>query len=193
MLRTLYDRLLAAAGHRHAPWWLALVAFAESSIFPVPPDVLLLPMVLAARHQWLRFATICTLASVVGGVAGYAIGAFLFETVGRPLIDLFGQDGTFEAFRAKYNEFGAWIVFSAGLTPLPYKVVTIASGAVRLDLIVFILASVLARGLRFFIVAGALWYFGPIIRLYLERYLWLASFLILAAAVGAMALAKVIL
>jgi membrane protein YqaA with SNARE-associated domain len=176
--------MLAAAAHRHAGWWLALVSFVESSIFPIPPDVMLVPMVLAARERWIRIALICTGASVAGGLAGYAIGLFLFETVGQALLDFYGHAGKFSAFGEMYNEWGAWIVFGAGLTPFPYKVITIASGVTRLDLLVFILASVLARGIRFFVVAGLLWRFGPAIRKVLERHLGPLAFLFFVLLIG---------
>ena len=171
MLRSLYERTLAAAAHRHATGWLALVSFIESSVFPIPPDVMLIPMVLADRARWIRIATVCTLASVAGGVAGYAIGLFLFDTIGQALLDFYGYASKFATFGEMYNEWGAWIVFGAGVTPFPYKVITIASGVTRLDLLVFVVASVLARGLRFFIVCGLLWKFGPTIRGFLEKHL----------------------
>ena len=128
MLRSLYERTLAAAAHRHATWWLALVSFVESSVFPIPPDVMLIPMVLADRTRWIRIATVCTLASVAGGVAGYAIGLFLFDVIGQALLDFYGYGAKFATFGEMYNEWGAWIVFGAGVTPFPYKVITIASG-----------------------------------------------------------------
>lgn len=184
MLSDLYRRTLAAAAHRHARWWLALVAFAESSVFPVPPDVMLVPMVLADRDRWIRDAAVCTLASVAGGMAGYLIGYGLFEAVGRPVLDFYGHAGAFDSFAARYAAWGAWIVFAAGITPFPYKVITIASGAVMLDPLVFLVASLLARGLRFFLVAGLLWWFGPAIRNLLERYLGLVTVVFLVLLVG---------
>jgi membrane protein YqaA with SNARE-associated domain len=184
MLRSLYERTLAAAGHRHASAWLALVSFVESSIFPIPPDVMLIPMVLADRTKWIRIAAICTLASVLGGLAGYAIGLFLFDTIGQALLDLYGYGEKFAAFGEMYNEWGAWIVFGAGVTPFPYKVITIASGVTRLDLLVFVIASVLARGLRFFLVCGLLWRFGPAIRSFLEKHLGPLTVLFFVLLIG---------
>lgn len=184
MLRSLYDRMLSAAAHRHARWWLALVSFIESSVFPIPPDVMLVPMVLADRERWIRIAAICTVASVIGGLAGYAIGVFLFDAIGRMLLDFYGYADKFTKFGEMYNEWGAWIVFGAGLTPFPYKVITIASGVTRLDLLVFILASVLARGIRFFVVAGLLWRFGPAIRAVLERHLGPLTVLFFVLLIG---------
>ena len=171
MLRRLYDWTLDLAGHRHALWVLAAVAFIESSVFPVPPDVLIIPMVLAARGQAWRIAAVATVASVVGGGLGYLIGAALFETLGRPLLEFYGQMASFEEFRRIYDEWGAWIVAGAGFTPFPYKVVTIASGVADLDPVTFMAASAVSRGARFFLVAALLWKFGPPIRVFIEKYL----------------------
>lgn len=171
MLRPFYDWTLRVAGDRRADWWLALVAFVESSVFPIPPDVMIVPMVLADRRRAWRIAAIATVASVAGGLLGYAIGSLFFDAIGRPILNLYGYAEKFTDFAARYNDWGAWIVFGAGITPFPYKVITIASGVTRLDLLVFVVASVLARALRFFVVAGLLWHFGPSIRRLLERYL----------------------
>jgi membrane protein YqaA with SNARE-associated domain len=175
-LRALYDWAMAQAEQPYALWMLALIAFVESSIFPIPPDVLLLPMVLAARRRAWLIATVATVASVAGGMLGYAIGALLFETVGRPILELYGYLERFTEFRAAYNDWGAWIVFGAGLTPFPYKVITIASGVTGLDLVTFTVASVLSRGLRFFAEAALLWWFGQPIRRFIETNLgWLTG------------------
>jgi membrane protein YqaA with SNARE-associated domain len=171
MLRSIYERTLAAAEHRRAIWWLAVVSFIESSVFPIPPDVMLIPMVLADRDRWIRIAAVCTIASVAGGMAGYAIGSFLFDSIGHALLEFYGYGDKFAHFGELYNEWGAWIVFGAGVTPFPYKVITIASGVTHLDLFVFVAASVMARGLRFFVVCFLLWKFGPAIRGFLEKHL----------------------
>lgn len=173
MLRRLYDWTMAFAAGRHAEKALAAVSFAESSFFPIPPDLLLIPMVLAERAKALRFAVLCTVASVIGGIAGYLIGAFLFEQLARPILEFYGYGDRFEVFASWYNEWGAWIVFTAGLTPFPYKVITIASGATGLDFLVFIVASVASRGIRFFVVAGLLYWIGPPIRTFIEKRLGL--------------------
>ena len=174
MLRALYDWTMQLGASRHAVWALVLIAFIESSFFPIPVDLLLIPMVLAARERAWRLATICTLASVAGGYFGYFIGFSLFETVGRPIIDFYGFQETFARFTERYNEMGAWIVAVFGVTPFPYKVVTIASGVTQLDPLVFGIASLGSRGIRFFLVAALIWYFGPPIRLFIEKYLgWL--------------------
>lgn len=162
---------MALAAHRHALLALALISFAESSVFPIPPDVLLIPMILAARERAWTIALVCTVASVAGGVAGYGIGALLFDTVGRPIVEFYGYLDRFHEFQARYEEWGAWIVAGAGFTPFPYKVITITSGVMHLDFAVFMIASVLSRGARFFLVAALLWYFGPPIRSFIERYL----------------------
>lgn len=176
MLRGLYDWTLELAAHRHAVWALAAVAFVESSVFPIPPDVLLAPMILAVRQRAWLLAGICTVASVLGGYFGYGIGALLFDVVGQPIFDRYHLNDAYEVFKAQYNDKGFWIVASFGLTVLPYKLVTIASGAVDMNPVLFGIASVASRGLRFFIVAGLLWYFGPPIRAFVERYLgWVVS------------------
>ena len=184
MLRPLYDYTMRLAGHRRAMPALAAVSFIESSVFPIPPDVMLIPMVLADRRRAWLIALVCTLASVAGGLAGYAIGYFLWETVGQPIIELYGRLDQFQDFQGMYNEAGAWIVFFAGVTPFPYKVITIASGVTQLDLLVFTIASVAARGLRFFIVAALLWYFGPPIRAFIEKRLGLLFVLFCVLLVG---------
>ena len=173
-LRGLYDWAMAQAERPYALWTLALISFVESSVFPIPPDVLLIPMVLAAPTRAWLIAGVCTVASVLGGFAGYAIGALLFEALGQPILAFYGYLERFAEFQVRYNEWGAWIVFGAGLTPFPYKVITIASGVTGLDLPTFGVASVLARGLRFFAVAALLWWFGPPMRRFIERNLgWL--------------------
>lgn len=171
MLRRLYDWTMSLAAHRHALLALTVISFVESSVFPIPPDVLLIPMILAARERALLIATVCTVASVAGGVAGYAIGALLFDTVGQPIVEFYGYMDRFHEFQGRYEEWGAWIVAGAGFTPFPYKVITITSGVMHLDFTVFMIASVLSRGARFFLLAALLWYFGPPIRRFIERYL----------------------
>ena len=184
MLRRLYDWTMGLAGHRRALPVLGLVAFIESSVFPIPPDVMLIPMVLAARRRAWLIAGVCTVASVAGGLAGYAIGLFLWQTLGQPLIELYGYGHEYERFAAAYNERGAWIVFVFGITFFPYKVITITSGATALGLGPFLLASVIARGLRFAIVAALLYYFGEPIRAFIERYLTLLTTIFVALLVG---------
>ncbi len=173
MIRSLYDWTLSLARHPHALWALAFVAFLESSVFPIPPDVLMIAMIVAAPSRAFVVAGVATVASVLGGLAGYWIGYGAFETVGRPVLEFYGKEDYFAEFQARYNEWGAWAVLIAGVTPFPYKVITILSGATALSLPVFILASIVARALRFFIVATLLWKFGPPIRDFIERRLGL--------------------
>lgn len=190
MLRRLYDWTLSWAAHPHALWVLAVVSFVESSVFPIPPDILLIPMVIAAPSRAWLIAGVCTVASVAGGMAGYAIGAFAFETLGEPILTALGKADSFGGFQSRYNEWGAWAVLIAGITPFPYKVITILSGATQLSLPVFIVSSIVARGLRFFIVAGLLWKFGPPIRDFIEQRLGLMFTLFLALLIGAFVLLK---
>ncbi|QYK40103.1 MAG: DedA family protein [Paracoccaceae bacterium] len=173
MIRRMYDWTLALAAHRHAIWWLAAVAFVESSVFPIPPDILMIPMIIAAPRRAFLIAAVATLFSVLGGLFGYWIGAVLFESVGLPVLTFYGKTDGFTTFAQAYNDWGAWAVLIAGVTPFPYKVVTILSGSTGLSLPVFILASILARGLRFFVVAALLWRFGAPIRDFIERRLGL--------------------
>ena len=184
MLRKLYDWTLSIAAHRHARWWLAAISFAESSFFPVPPDVALMPMVLAERKRAFEYALICTIASVLGGIAGYAIGYFLFDTVGAWILDVYGYHEKFAAVQESYNAYGAWNDFTAGLPPIPYKIFTIASGVTQLNLAVFFIASCAARGLRFFAVAALLWWFGPPIRAFIDKYFGLLSILFVILLIG---------
>ncbi|ESR24156.1 YqaA family protein [Lutibaculum baratangense] len=190
MLRRLYDWTMSIAAHRGAPWALGVVSFLESSIFPIPPDLLLIPMVLAERAKAWAYATLCTVASVIGGLAGWAIGAFLFQALAEPILGFYGYGEKFAEFALRYNEWGAWIVFFAGVTPFPYKVITIASGATGLPLPVFIVASVLARGLRFFVVAALLYFVGPPIRDFIERRLGFVFTLFVVLLFGGFALVK---
>lgn len=184
MLHSLYDWTMDLSGRRHALTALAVVSFIESSVFPIPPDVLLIPMVLAARERAWLIAAVCTITSVLGGLAGYGIGLFLFEQIGRPLLEFYGYTDRFGDFQAYYNDWGAWAVFIAGTTPFPYKVITILSGVTALSVPVFLVASVLARGIRFFLVAGLLWYFGEPIRAFIERRLGLLFTLFCILLIG---------
>ena len=184
VLRPLYDWTMSLAGHRHALAGLAFVSFIESSVFPIPPDILMIPMILAARDQAWRIALVAMVASVLGGLVGYAIGAGLYETVGRPLLDFYGYAQKFTDFQAVYEEWGFWFVAGAGFTPFPYKVITIASGVMDLDLATFSIASVVSRGARFFLLAALLWYFGPPIRRFVENNLPLLATLFFLLLLG---------
>ncbi len=193
MLRRTYDWAMGLAGHRHALWALALIAFAESSFFPIPPDVLLIPMVLAARARAWRIAAVTTVASVLGGLAGYGIGAGLYEAVGQPIVEFYGMVERFEALRDRYNDWGGLIVFTAGFSPIPYKIFTISSGVAGLDLATFLAASAISRGARFFLVAALLWYFGEPIRVFIERNLPALTLVFCILLVGGFVLLKYVL
>jgi len=193
MLRRLYNRTLALAASPRAPWWIAAVAFAESSFFPVPPDVLLLLMGLARPRRAWHYAAICTAASVAGGALGYAIGYFIFDQVMSTGIAhaLFGND-PLGAFQAWYAQWGLWVILIKGLTPIPYKLVTIASGAAKFDFWVFMAASLVTRGTRFFLVAALLRYFGDAARDFIEKWLTLATSLLAAGIVGGLLMVRLL-
>jgi membrane protein YqaA with SNARE-associated domain len=192
MIRRLYDWTMALAAHPQALWWLAAVAFVESSVFPIPPDVLMIPMIIAAPRRAFVIAGVATVASVLGGLFGYWIGAALYDSLGLPVLEFYGKTGTFETFAATYNAWGAWAVLIAGVTPFPYKVITILSGSTGLSLPVFLAASTLARGLRFFVVAVLLWRFGAPIRDFIERRLGLMFTLFVLLLVGGLAMPRVL-
>ena len=173
MLRSLYSWTLSLATSPYALWALAVVAFVESSFFPIPPDVIMIPMIIAAPRRAFLIAGVATVASVLGGLFGYYIGYGLFEAVGRPIFEFYGKDAAVAEFSAKFNDYGPWAVLVAGVTPFPFKVITIMSGVTGLSLPVFIISAVVARALRFFIVAALLWKFGEPIRDFIERRLGL--------------------
>jgi membrane protein YqaA with SNARE-associated domain len=184
VINRLYSRTLAMAAHRHAMAAMALISFAESSFLPLPPDFLLVPMILAQpRRAWL-IAAVCTITSVAGGYLGYAIGFFLFDSVGLPVLEFYHMMDKYEAFKAAFAEWGAWIIVIKGLTPIPFKLVTIASGAAQFDLLTFTMASLVSRSLRFFLLAALLRHFGEPIRDFIERRLMLVTGMIAAALVG---------
>lgn len=187
IIRRLYDWTMNLAATRNAERMLAVVAFAESSVFPIPPDVMLIPMVLSERARWIRYAVVCTLASIAGALLGYAIGMFLYEQAAVPILEFYGYLDKFERFREIFNAWGWWFVMIAGLTPFPYKVITIASGAAGLSLPIFVVASIVSRGLRFFIVSALLYFFGPPIRDFIERRLGLLFTLFMILLVGGFA------
>lgn len=184
MLHRFYARTLALAGSRNAPWWLAAIAFAESSFFPIPPDVLLIPMALARPTRAWRLAAICTVASVLGGALGWWIGYAVFDQLARPVIEFYGYGDRFAAFQAMYAQYGLWVILVKGLTPIPYKIVTIASGAAHFDFWLFMAASLATRGARFFLVAALIRLFGDPVRDFIERRLTLVTTLVAAGIVG---------
>ena len=190
MLHSLYQRTLSLAESRHALRALAAVAFVESSVFPIPPDVLLIPMILATPQRAFRLAAVCTGASVLGGMLGYAIGYFAFETLGEPVLRFYGAMDRYYELQASFNEWGVWIIVLKGMTPIPYKLVTIASGAFKFDLVAFVLASIVSRSLRFFLVAALLWRFGAPIREFIEQRLLLVTSAFVAILVGGFLLVR---
>lgn len=192
MIKPLYDWTLSLAASPRALWALAIISFAEASFFPIPPDILMIPMIIATpRKAWL-IASVALAASVLGGLAGYAIGAGFFETIGRPVLEFYGKDAHFAEFSSRYNEWGAWAVLIAGITPFPFKVITILSGTTGMSLPIFIVASIIARGLRFFIVAGLLWKFGEPIRYFIEKRLGLVFTAFMVLLIGGFFLVKYI-
>jgi membrane protein YqaA with SNARE-associated domain len=190
MLRGLYDRVVELSKGRYALPALAVVSFAESSFFPIPPDVVLVPMALANPHKARLYALVCTIASVLGGLLGYAIGALLYDTLGQWLISAYGYGENFEAFREAYAKWGAWIILIKGLTPIPFKIVTIASGFAGYNLLYFVVLCFTTRGARFFLEAELLRIYGEPIRDFIERQLTLVTTGFLAAIVGGFLIAK---
>lgn len=172
-LRRLYDRCIDAAHKPHATWTMGAISFAESSFFPIPPDVMLVPMALAHPKRAYWFATVCTIASVLGGILGYAIGAFLYDSVGVWLVSVYGLQDKMEAFRHGYANWGAWIILLKGLTPIPYKVVTLTAGFAAYNIFLFIIFSIVARAMRFYLVAFLIHRYGEQARLMIEKRLGL--------------------
>ena len=183
MLRRTYDRVIALAARPTAPWWLFGLAFAEASFFPIPPDAMLVPMALARPPRAWRLAFICTLGSVIGGAFGYFIGYALFAQLAQPLLHAYHYEAAFQTFRERFAEYGLWVILIKGLTPIPYKIVTIASGAAAFNFPLFMAASIVTRGARFFIVAGLLRIFGEPVREFIERRLTLVTTVVAIAIV----------
>lgn len=181
LIRKMYDWTIRLSETKQATWALAAIAFIESSVFPIPPDLLLIPMCIAERKKSFFYATICTVSSVLGGLAGYAIGYYAFETWGHKILDFYGLLKGFDDMKVRYDEYGGWIILAKGMTPIPFKILTILSGVLHLDLHVFILSSIGARAMRFYLVAGLLWKYGEPVRHFIEKHLgWVTlGFLIL--------------
>ena len=192
-MRTLYDWVMRHAAGPHAFWFLGAISFAESSFFPIPPDVMLVPMALADRRRALLLALWCTFASVTGGILGYAIGAWLYDSVGHWLINVYGYGSQMEQFRALYREYGAWIILIKGMTPIPYNIVTIASGIAGYNFPLFVLLSIITRGARFAIVAGLIYWFGEPVREFIEKRLELVMLGLLVAIVGGFVIARYVI
>lgn len=183
-IRRLYDWTLRLSAHRHAKLWLAGVSAIESSVFPIPPDVMLIPMCIANRSKSFFYASICTISSVFGGIIGYAIGYFLYETIGVKIIEFYNMAEKFDHLKTTYQGYGGWIILAKGMTPFPFKILTILSGAMHMNLLIFIGSSILSRAMRFFLVAALIWRYGAPIQVFIEKYLGLLTFLFLVLLIG---------
>lgn len=192
MLQSLYARTIALAEHPRALWLLAVISFAESSVFPIPPDVLMIPMILARPSRAWLIALVALVSSVLGGLAGYAIGALAWESLGLPILTTLGKADAMAEFNATFNGVGFWAVLAAGVTPFPYKVITIMSGWTGMSLTTFVVTSIIARGLRFFIVAALLWTFGAPIRDFIEKRLGLMFTLFIVLLLGGFLVVRVL-
>jgi membrane protein YqaA with SNARE-associated domain len=183
MIKSLYDWMMHQAGRAKAATALFWIAFVESSFFPIPPDVMLVPMVLADRSKAWRYATIATVGSVIGGLFGYAIGYYLLDSVGQTVLKFYGKQDKFTEFAKIFNEYGVWILIIKGMTPIPYKLLTITAGATKMNVLAFTVASIIARAMRFFLVAGLLYWFGEPIRTFIEKRLTLVTTALVALMV----------
>jgi membrane protein YqaA with SNARE-associated domain len=188
MFRKLYDWVLRMAGHRHAIRYMGAVSFAESSFFPIPPDVMVVPMVLARREQAYWIATVCTVTSVLGGIFGYAIGYFLYESVGQWLVQFYHIEEKMQGLRVLYDQYGSFVILIKGLTPIPFKLVTIASGVFAFNFPLFVLLALITRGARFFLLAWALKRWGEPVQAFIEKRLTLVTWLFLFVLIGGFAL-----
>ena len=184
VLKRTYNWTLEKAQHKNAKWYLSLISFAESSFFPIPPDILLIPMALASKANALFYAFICTLFSVLGGILGYAIGYFFYNSVGIYIVDFYHLENSFNIFESYYKEFGILIVLGAGITPFPYKFITIASGVFGLNIFLFIIVSIIGRGLRFYLIALLLYFFGEKIKLIIDKYFNILTIVFFILLVG---------
>ena len=189
-IKNIYDWMLAMSSSPNAMWFLALVSFAESSFFPIPPDIMLIPMILATPKKAMRITGLATITSVLGGYFGYSIGVFFFDLIAKPILSFYSYMQQFDVFKDYYHQWGGWIVFGAGITPFPYKVITIASGVVHLNLITFTIASIIARGMRFYLVAWLLMKYGSPMKTFIEKNLNLLSILFLILLIGGFVVIK---
>ena len=189
-LRKIYDWTLKKSDHPRAKWFLAIISFAESSFFPIPPDIILIPMAIANRLKAWTYAVICTLSSVAGGLFGYFIGYFFFNSIGILIVSYYSLDNQFSSFESYYKEFGFWIVLGAGFTPFPFKFITIASGLFNLNIVLFVLVSLLARGLRFFLLAGLIKLFGEYIIKFIDKYFNFLAIIFFILLIGSVFIVK---
>ncbi len=193
MMKRIYDWMMSKAGGKNAPAALGVVSFIESSFFPIPPDVMLIPMILANRQKAWWYATIATVTSVLGGILGYAIGYYLYDAVGLPILKFYGKEGALDGFIAFVQDYGVPAIIVKGMTPIPYKVVTIAAGVAKMSFVPFMLASIVARAMRFYLVAGLLYYFGDPIREFIEKRLTLVTTIFVVLLVGGFVAVKYLL
>jgi membrane protein YqaA with SNARE-associated domain len=200
-IRNLYDWVLKWSNSKYGPLMLCLMAFAEASFFPIPPDVLLIPLALGLRTKAFRFAFICSIGSVLGAIAGYSIGSFLwwdggnqFSWIARFFFDVipgFSSD-IFYSIKTKYELWNFWVVFIAGFTPIPFKVITISAGAFDVNFILFVIASTLSRSARFFLLSGLIWKFGEPMRDFIDKYFNLLAILFMILIIGSFVIIKYI-
>ena len=191
-LKKLYSWTLEKSNHKNAKWYLSLISFAESSFFPIPPDILLIPMVLASRIRAFFYAFICTISSVFGGIFGYAIGFFFYQSIGFYIVNFYHLENSFHAFENYYNEFGILIVLGAGITPFPYKFITIASGVFGLNIFLFITISIIGRGLRFYLISTLLYFFGENIKYIIDKYFNILTILFFVLLIGSFFIIKIL-
>ena len=190
LLRKLYDWTLEKSKHSKAPWFLAIISFAESSFFPIPPDIILIPMVVARQAKAWFFAFICTFSSVFGGIAGYMIGYFFYNSLGFLIVEYYSLESQFANFNSYYNQYGLWIVLGAGFTPFPFKIITIASGLFELNIFLFTAVTLLGRGMRFFLIAGLIKMFGNFITKFIDKYFNILAMLFFILLIGSLILVK---
>ena len=192
LLRYLYNWTIKKAEHKYSSLVLGIVAFTESSFFPIPPDILLIPMIIAKRTKAWMYAFICTFSSILGGLLGYAIGYFFYNSLGVLIIEAYHLSNSFNEFESYYNEYGILIVLGAGFTPFPFKFITIASGVFNLNILLFIITSIIARGLRFYLLASLLFVFGEKIKIFIDKYFNSLAILFFILLVGSVLLIKLI-
>tara|TARA_Y100001936_G_C15797120_1_gene519537 strand:- start:118 stop:702 length:585 start_codon:yes stop_codon:yes gene_type:complete len=192
IFRNLYDWTIEKSSKKGAAWFLSIISFAESSFFPIPPDIILIPMVLAKKTKAFFYALICTLSSVLGGVFGYLIGLILYNSIGVLLINFYNLGEHVYLFKNYYNSYGAWIVLIAGFTPLPFKVITIASGLFQLNFLIFLICSLFSRGARFYLVSSLLYLFGDKIKIYIDKYFNFLTILFFVLLIGSILVIRVI-
>ena len=190
LLRKLYDWTLEKSKDPKAPWFLAIISFLESSIFPIPPDIILIPMIIANKFKAWLFAFVCTISSVAGGIAGYCIGSFFYATIGTIIINYYALQDQFISFENLYKQYGILIILGASFTPFPFKFITIASGLFHLNIFLFILCSLLGRGFRFYLIAILLKIFGDFVKKFIDRYFNILTLLFFVVLIGSFVLLK---